>query len=92
MVESSFDAEVKPYLFEPTTCSDVDSDTHFCILKILVDFVFYVISGSQVSECSSGVYYLTVIPNTNTYLLVVDDWTSLVEDTTFGLKCLVERT
>lgn len=55
-----------------------------------------VISGSQESACSSGIYYLTEIPNTNTYLLVVDEWTSEVMETRsgreIGLNCLIERT
>ena len=54
------------------------------------------ISGAQESSCSSGTYYLTEIPNTNVYLLVIDNWMSEVMETriesTIGLTCLVDRT
>ena len=54
------------------------------------------LSGTQESTCISGTYYLTNITDTNTYLLVVDDWTSLVmetrQGTEIGLNCLIAQT
>lgn len=59
-------------------------------------FYYIIISGSQESSCSSGIYYLTAVPGTNTYFLVIDDWTNEVMETrgeiTIGLNCLIERT
>ena len=52
----------------------------------------YMYTGSESTACSSGDYSLTRIPETNAYLLVIDDWVDRLSDTNLGIGCLVERT
>ena len=65
----------------------------FCYVNTrILNMYICIVLGTQSTACSSGNYYLTRIPDTNTYLLVIDNWEDTLTDTNIGIGCLVERT
>ena len=49
------------------------------------------ITGNVSGPCMSGFYYVLALPQTNLYLLVIEDWLAYKSDFFYNFHCRITR-
>ena len=49
------------------------------------------ITGNVSGPCMSGFYYVTALPKTNLFLLVIEDWLQYKDSSFFNFNCKIAQ-
>jgi hypothetical protein len=49
------------------------------------------LTGNVSGPCMSGFYYVTALPKTNLYLLVIENWNNYRETLFYNFNCKITR-
>ncbi|ESO88121.1 hypothetical protein LOTGIDRAFT_165858 [Lottia gigantea] len=69
----------------------IDMLVSMYIIFISTNSASGMITGNVSGPCMSGFYYVTVLPKTNLYLLVIEDWKPYKETLFYNFNCRIAR-